>query len=199
MSNFSIQTGFADDQRSRVAELYWQAFEGKLGRVMGQGARAVPFIAGALDPRFAVVAVDPGGIVLGVAGFRTDAGGMTGWSLRAMMRSYGWFGGLWRGLVLSLLESTPEPGIMPMDGICVSSQARGQGVGTALLDGIRQQAVLRGYRAVELHVIDSNPKARALYERVGFHACGTAQLGPLRHIFGFSKATAMRHPITPTP
>jgi len=78
-----------------------------------------------------------------------------------------------------------------MDGIFVAPAARGHGVGTALLDATIAEARTRGYAEVRLDVIDSNPRARALYERVGFVAKDTQQLGPLRHIFGFKSATTM--------
>jgi RimJ/RimL family protein N-acetyltransferase len=44
-------------------------------------------------------------------------------------------------------------------------------------------------------VIDTNARARALYERLGFAAAGEAQIGPLRHIFGFRSATMMVRPV----
>ena len=46
--------------------------------------------------------------------------------------------------------------------------ARGQGVGTALLKAIIAEGRRRGYAEVRLDVIDTNPRATALYERIGF-------------------------------
>ncbi len=78
-----------------------------------------------------------------------------------------------------------------MDGICVDASAQGKGVGTLLLNAVFDAAKARGLAKVTLDVIDSNPRARALYERVGFKATTTDHLGPLRHVFGFSAATKM--------
>jgi RimJ/RimL family protein N-acetyltransferase len=44
---------------------------------------------------------------------------------------------------------------------------------------------------VRLDVIDTNPRARALYERKGFVATGEQKLGPLKPVFGFSSATTL--------
>jgi ribosomal protein S18 acetylase RimI-like enzyme len=82
-----------------------------------------------------------------------------------------------------------------LDGLCVSDQARGQGVGTALLEAVVAEARQRGYRAVRLDVVDTNPRARALYERRGFVLDRTAGIGPLRLIFGFRSAHTMVRPI----
>ena len=78
-----------------------------------------------------------------------------------------------------------------MDGIFVSNRARGKGVGTALLDAVCAEAKARGYSEVRLDVIDTNPRARALYERQGFVATDTQHLGLLRHVFGFKSSETM--------
>ena len=78
-----------------------------------------------------------------------------------------------------------------MDGIFVEPAARGQGVGTALLNAIEVHCAHQGLRQIRLDVIDTNPRARALYERLGFAERSVLSLGPLRAVFGFSSATEM--------
>mgnify|MGYP001165092409 FL=1 len=84
-----------------------------------------------------------------------------------------------------------------MDGIAVTGAARGRGAGTALLAEICWIARTSGRHAVRLDVIDTNPRARALYERNGFVAGKVTQLGPLSRLFGFSTATAMVKRLAP--
>jgi ribosomal protein S18 acetylase RimI-like enzyme len=83
-----------------------------------------------------------------------------------------------------------------MDGIAVDAAARGQGLGTALLTALKTRAAALGKATIRLDVIDTNPRARALYEREGFVAGQTEHLGPLRALFGFSAATTMRFDIS---
>ncbi|GAA6191754.1 GNAT family N-acetyltransferase [Phaeobacter sp. NW0010-22] len=187
----TISQGFSEAEKSHVAQLFWQAFSAKLGRIMGPDARALQFFNGCLNPNFALVARDEQGQLLGVAGFRTDAGGLVDGSLQDMARVYGWVGGIWRGLLLSLLERKVQPDVFQMDGLFVDASARGLGVGTALLEAVFQEAHQRQLDCVQLDVIDINPRARALYERVGFVPISEEETGPLVHIFGFSKATRM--------
>ena len=101
------------------------------------------------------------------------------------------FGGLWRGVVLSALDRPVEPGSLLMDGIFVSESARGQGIGTLLLDAIKRKARALGSSNVRLDVIDSNTRARALYMRQGFVAVETSETGLFRHVFGFRSSTRM--------
>ncbi len=187
----TIRQGFSEAEKSHVAQLFWQAFSAKLGRIMGPDARALQFFNGCLNPNFALLARGEQGQLLGVAGFRTDAGGLVDGSLQDMARVYGWVGGIWRGLLLSLLERKVQPDVFQMDGLFVDASARVLGVGTALLEAVFQEARQRQLDCVQLDVIDINPRARALYERVGFVPISEEETGPLVHIFGLSKATRM--------
>lgn len=187
----NISVGFTDDERAIVAEMYWAAFGRKLGRVMGPDARGKAFIEDVLDPTHALCARDNIGTLLGVVGFKTHESALVGGTWGDMVRHYGWAGSIWRTGLLTLLERDTENQRFLMDGIFVSSEARGLGVGTALLDAICKEAKARGYTEVRLDVIDSNPRARALYDREGFVAGGVQQLGLLKHIFGFESATTM--------
>ena len=194
MTSFSIERGFPADQRRAVATLYWRAFSGKLGVLMGPDEKGVAFFERVMNPDFALTAV-AGGKVLGVAGFKTSDGALAGGGFRDLAAIYGWFGAAWRALLLSMLDRDLTDGSLLMDGICVAKEARGQGVGGALLLAIKEEAQARGQQDVRLDVIDTNPRARALYERQGFVAGETEHLGPLKLLFGFSSSVTMRYAV----
>lgn len=187
----SVSRGFAQTERAQAAALFWQAFSSKLDKVMGPDKKGLTFFETALNPDFALVARDDYGRMLGLAGFKTKEGGLAGGTLSDLARVYGWFGALWRALVLGILERELKSGVFQMDGIFVEAAARGQGVGTALLAAIKHEARQRGMAEVQLDVIDTNPRARALYEREGFHVIGEERTGPFKYLFGFSSATKM--------
>mgnify|MGYP000276878158 CR=1 FL=1 len=186
-----ISEGFTDNERRQVARMYWAAFGQKLGRVMGPQDRAERFVEDALDPTHAISARAQDGTLLGVAGFKSFDSALVGGTWRDLSRHYGWLGSAWRIGFLAMLERDTDNDRFLMDGIFVSEAARGMGVGTALLHAVCAEAKIRGYDEVRLDVIDSNPRARALYERQGFVAGEVHRLGPLRHIFGFGAATTM--------
>lgn len=187
--------GFDDSERGIVAKMYWAAFGQKLGTVMGPEPRAISFIHDVLDPTHALCARDANGNLLGVAGFKTFESALVGGSWRDLVRHYGLFGSLWRIALLAALERDSENKRFLMDGIFVTDAARGKGVGTALLEAICAEARTRGYKEVRLDVIDTNPRARALYDREGFVAADVQRLGALSHVFGFKSATTMIRPL----
>lgn len=186
-----IAKGFPDADRSAIAALYWEAFGGKLGRALGPRDKALRFIESVLSPGHAVCAWDDDGRLLGVAGFKTREGSLVGGDLGDMARVYGWIGAACRLGLLALLSRDTDNVRFLMDGIFVAPWARGQGVGTRLLDAIAEEARSRGYREVRLDVVEGNPRARALYERKGYRAVARHSTGLLRYVFRFEAATTM--------
>jgi len=187
--------GFPERQRAAAARLYWEAFGGKLDTVLGPENRALVFLTRALRADHCFSALDDDGTLIGIAGFKSPEGSFAGGSRSDMRAAYGRFGTGWRGFVLWLLSHEVDNHRFLIDGIAVTRAARGQGVGTALLDALCTEAQRRGYGSIRLEVIDSNWRARALYERQGFIATRVEPMGPLRHLFGFSSATTMVRPL----
>ena len=193
--NVTIEHGFPSDQRDVAAALYYEAFRGKLGNIFDPPDKAHRFFADILDPEFAISAVDGNGTLLGIAGYKTSKGALTGGTFASLANVYGSFGAVWRAALASLLERDLEPCVLLMDGICVAEHARGLGLGTKLLHEIKQTAGSLGCHSVRLDVIDNNPRAASLYAREGFEPRETEHTGPLRHLFGFSAATRMEYAV----
>jgi ribosomal protein S18 acetylase RimI-like enzyme len=55
----------------------------------------------------------------------------------------------------------------------VAPEFRGHGIGTALMAAAEELVCSRGFEAIVLGVEDSNPRARRLYERLGYDAFAT--------------------------
>ncbi|HEX6655203.1 MAG TPA: GNAT family N-acetyltransferase [Candidatus Limnocylindria bacterium] len=83
------------------------------------------------------------------------------------------------GVAWYRLFSAAEPGWgfiaadIPELSIFVAAEARGRGVGSALLDALMGLAREQGHRALSLSVNRQNP-ARRLYERKGFREAGVS-------------------------
>ncbi|WP_354004002.1 GNAT family N-acetyltransferase [Pseudotabrizicola algicola] len=183
--------GLPDHLRPQAADLYWQAFGGKLGRVMGPAPRAHAFLLRVLRADHCICALSDEGRLLGIAGFKSPQGSFAGGASEDLRRVYGYWGAAWRGALLRLLQSDIDNDRFLIDGLCVARDQRGQGIGSALVSALMDEARRRGYGAIRLEVIDTNIRARALYERLGFAPWRSETLGLLRHVFGFSRAVTM--------
>ena len=188
---YTLQLGLPRNLRRQAAQLYWQAFGSKLGLVMGPEPRALAYLAAVIRADHAIIAMSDTGQLLGLAGFKTPHGSFASGGPDTLRASYGTFGGLWRGRLLTWLSSEIDDTNFLLDGLCVAPDLRGHGLGTALLSAICAEARLRGYPAVRLDVVDTNWRARALYRRLGFVETQRQDIGLLRLFFGFTKAITM--------
>lgn len=186
-----IQNGIPTGAEAQAAALYWEAFGEKLGIAMGPRKKGIAYIRRVLDPSHAISAIDDTGNLLGVVGFKTFKGALVGGGYNDLTAIYGHFGGLWRACLLSSLGRDVENKRFLIDGVFVAPQARGQGVGSALLTAIMEEGRTRGYPSLRLEVVDKNLRAKALYERLGFEPYRTTTLGFSKHIFKFQSATTM--------
>lgn len=183
------------EDRETAARIYWEAFGGKLGAVLGPEEKAKAFLLRVLRSDHCISALDGTGRLVGIAGFKSPQGSFAGGSREDLIAVYGYLGALWRSALLWFLSHEVDNHRFLIDGIAVARGGRGQGVGTSLLKALGQEARWRGYTSVRLEVVDSNWRARALYERQGFVATRTEKLGLLKHLFGFNAAITMVRPL----
>jgi ribosomal protein S18 acetylase RimI-like enzyme len=77
-----------------------------------------------------------------------------------------------------------EPGTVGLISMWVRPQARGRGVGEALITAVLGWAQARQARSVHLWVTETNKAARGLYERCGFKPTGERQPLPSNPALG---------------
>lgn len=185
-----LTLGIAPQHRAEAARLYWQAFSDKLGRVLGPEPQALAYLDRVIRADHAIGAVESDRL-LGLAGFKSPAGGFADGKWSDLRAIYGLIGGAWRLALLAALGNEVDNRRFLVDGICVAEASRGRGVGSALIEGLCDLARQRGYDEVRLEVVDTNTRARALYARRGFRGTAVMRLGLLRHAFGFTAAETM--------
>jgi ribosomal protein S18 acetylase RimI-like enzyme len=189
----TIARGFPDALRAEVARLYDAAFGAKLALAIPDSASRVRVLAEGFDPSHGFVALR-GTHVLGIAGFATRRGALTSGIDLALLRTRLGTPAAIRALaVLALFHRGRQEGELLMDGLAVSPMARGGGIGTRLLERLTQFAATEGFRTIRLDVIDTNERARRLYERLGFVPTRTSQFAYLRWLVGFSAATTLEY------
>lgn len=190
MDEVLISRGFTEDERGRVASLYWEAFGRKLRPGFVDEPTGIAVVRAALRRDHMLVA-RRGDDVLGVCGFYDAGAGAADLSWSRLRRTLSVPAALRASFVLSVLSRSASPGSLVLDGICVDRAARGVGIGTALLRAASEGARRHDARTVRLSVIDGNPRARGLYERQGFVPVDRGTLGPLSPVYGFDGYTTM--------
>lgn len=185
-----IQTGLPDHLRGPAAVIYAQAFQRKLQPIIGAPDIIVEMLREYCRAGNAIVAMQAGRL-LGLTGLYHYGTAFVRLPFAAVHQRFGWLRGAIKYGLLALLERPQRAGELLMDGIAVDETLRGQGIGTLLLQGVFDFARAHGYQSVRLDVINTNPGARRLYERMGFVATRTQSVAWLQPFLGFSAVTTM--------
>ena len=83
---------------------------------------------------------------------------------------------LGNGLLVGLgaVDFRPDPAAGTIWMLSVHERLQSLGLGTAVIRDLEERVARRGLRAVRLLVEHDNPRAKALYERLGYVESGTA-------------------------
>jgi len=112
----------------------------------------------------------------------------------ALRAEFSAWGGLWRRAWWNISHAyqRPRAGELCIEAIAIDAQLRGRGIGTLLMERACAYARQAGCRAVTLEVVDSNPRARKLYEQLGFTVRKEERYGPITARAGLRGVAFMR-------
>lgn len=194
MSEITIQHGLPEAHREAVGRLFFEATSEKLGWVFRSEEDGHAGIAESLQADCVIVALE-GETLLGAAALKTANWEALGFS-RIQSQHFSLMYVLFGMLVSAIFGSKAPKGTLLVDLIAVGATQRGKGIGTRLLGAAEQYARDNGFTELRLSVIDENPRAQALYERMGYVVIRhTAMPFFLRPLFGFSGAADMCKPL----
>lgn len=186
-----IQTQIPPHDIERAIEIFWAAFSQKLGPILGDDHRARDLLADSLNQERLIAAYIDGQL-MGVAGLEYERQTFLEITPRLCIKHFGFLGGLRRFLVMGLLFAHKIPNdTLYLDSLAVHPDARGMGVGTRLLGEFEALARQKGFAKVRMDVVDTNPRAKALYERQGFVVAGEQSLPFWQNRMGFAKSYEM--------
>ena len=181
---------------SAGVRLYYTGLEAKLRPVFGPLASALAVLPSSIHPTRCMTAFSEGRLA-GILGIHDLQGSFLEPAYVIMVRHYGQISGAFRTMLLMLLDHKTPPGDLYLDGIVVEPSLRGQGIGSALITAFEDHARDNGFATVSLEVIDINPRARSLYERLGYRQIATYTMGPFSRFFGFRTTHRLTKSIRP--
>ncbi|KZN61254.1 GNAT family N-acetyltransferase [Pseudoalteromonas luteoviolacea] len=195
LAKCTLKHGWDICESGKIAELYEMAFGEKFASAISKKSGRLTVLEKSFLPQFSYIALFEGKVV-GVAGFKTSEGSLTGGlDINGLVACLGFVKGVKAALLFSLFERKARKNELLMDGIAVDTKYRGLGIGSQLLDAIIDYAAQNKYDSVRLDVIDSNVRARKLYEAKGFIATKQEYYPYLKFLLGFSGSTTMHYNI----
>lgn len=171
---FEILEPIPENLRDEAGQIYYEAFRRKLAPLIGAPRAVQRVLTAGLNLKMALGAqVD--GCLLGLAGLHSQAGLFSTASMGSCLHQLGLLRGLYACAVINLFARGMHcpPGELRIAALAVTVRARGQGLGTRLLEAVCDRARREGCHSVRLEVVDTNHAARRLYERCGFRVIAT--------------------------
>ena len=179
-----IQRGLSPELVSSAANLFLTALGEKFVPILGNEANAIALVESSIVSTSCLSAEEDGKL-LGVLAIQTNKQSFLDPDFKDLRAHYGIVGGIIRAAGLTLLQHSPKPKELYIEGIAVADFARGKGVGTKLLDEIMILAKSQGFERVTLQVINTNHRALQLYERLGFTIEKRSKVWPVNRMIGW--------------
>lgn len=186
----NIEHDCTPDDAEAMARLFFDGFEEQAKPVFGRPENLAGIIRRSMDPSACIVARDGEGMV-GMAVLDLEDRHLFSPRLRHFIAEYGRLQGPPRFVMALLLNAGFQKAPFYLDTLAVRNGRRGAGVGTALLEAVEREAARDGYDAVVLDVVDENPRARKLYQNLGFKPVKHRRLPFYKPVFGISGYTRM--------
>jgi ribosomal protein S18 acetylase RimI-like enzyme len=179
-----------DEFRMPAIQLYVRGLKEKLMPVLGKAEQAQRVLAKNIAPDQCLVAFYDQKPV-GLLSIQNQEKSLWNPTLKLLIEEYGLIGGIYRLAGLQLLHHKTNIGEWYVDGIVVTEEMRGLGIGSGLLSLLEKMARNKGIGLLSLEVIDTNPRAKLLYERHGFVENARKSIRPFHLIYGFPFRSAV--------
>ena len=179
-----IIKGLSKKYNSIVAELFLNALGDKFTPILGNKTQAKELLELSISPHNCFSAVC-GSEMLGLLAFQINNTNFLSITLKRIFSVYGIMNGIIKAIGLSMLIHKSNSDEIYLEAIAVNESARGKGVGTQLINALFLFAKENNFKSITLQVIDTNPKAKELYERLGFFIVKKSRIGPVGTVIRF--------------
>lgn len=193
MHDIIICKGIQANDRSRAAHLYSEAFQRKFVYLIGTKEKVAKLLELGMNIEYCFGAYE-GDLLIGVLGYHYGKHALIDLKVKDFTKAFGPLKGVSKAFLASILfyRKADHNSQLLMDGIAVDSEARGKGCGTALFDAFVRFAKTNKYQSIKLDVIYENPKAKALYKRLGFRETKKSSVPfPISKLIGVTGTTTM--------
>lgn len=192
MTSIHIQWGLKNEYRPKIADILYNSFSEKFPHILGPTEKGTLVIAKALRNDRVVLAMN-GDVVAGLASMKYDGKEYLDLGFWFLIKEYKHkaLKVIFNGMIL---ESKIHDDELCLDTLAVAEDMRGLGIGTHLVNEVIGYAREIGKVRVKLWVVDTNPLAKKLYERIGFKEGSFQKIPfPWSRIFAFSGASELTY------
>lgn len=186
-----IEHGCSLNDAEAIAGLFFDGFAEETRPVFGNPRSMARIMHKSMNPATCIAAREAGRLI-GMAILDLEDRHLFHPRLKHFTAEYGRLDGLRRfALMFMLGAGLSHRGLFYLDILAVGGDRRGENIGSRLLAEVEREAARQGQAAVVLDVVDENPRARKLYESLGFREIKHRRRPLHKPIFGFSGFSRM--------
>lgn len=161
--------GLKAEHQDDLLNIYSEAFESKYLYLLKDKGSIRRILQSDVKPEYAICALSDDGKLMGVLSYSEKGNALFNFSLSTFCKEFGLLGGVYKlFLMWFIFNRKVGADELYIDHIVVDSTYRSQGVGKLLLDEVEALARSKSYDFVGLDVIDENPRALVLYQKIDF-------------------------------
>ncbi len=170
--NISIRLGIKPEHKEDAAKLFALAFKKKLVNILGNTEQVIALLKDNFCLNQAITAVTENGEIVGIAGFQIKKVPLINLKYHDFVNYFGVVKGSYKFLLIYLIfdRKQDNKNQLLLNGIVVKDGFRGHGIGQKLIHELQVYAMNKNMDSIKLDVIDENPKAKKLYEKLGFRS-----------------------------
>ena len=155
------------DYIDSAVEIFYEAFERKIAALMKPKKSAIKVHRSAFKPEMAFYAESKGSIV-GLAGLNYRNKSFLEFNYSDLRKAFNPFKCIFYFFIFKFSKPKIKKDVVRLEALAVDKTCRSKGVGTLLIKKVFNFARDNGFKEVLLEVVDTNPRAKVLYERLGF-------------------------------
>ena len=190
--NIEIADSINKNQRIRTIEIFYDAFEQKIRALIKSREKAIAIYNRSLKNDQVFYALMDGNVV-GLIGLHYKNKPFLEFKYRDLRKYFNPLQSYFIYRIYKLTSPKIKDDVLRIDSIAVDKSSRGLGIGTQLINKVFEFANNKGFNEVILEVINTNPKAKALYERIGFKEKKIVRYYFLTRSAGFSSEYIMSY------
>jgi GNAT superfamily N-acetyltransferase len=181
-----------ENQLNQAMDIYYFAFKQKIKLLIKSKEKAVEVYKKSLNADRIFYAVMENKVV-GLAGLHYENKNFIDVEYRSLRKHFNPFRSYFIYSIYKLISPKIKEDVLRIDSLAVKESVRGLGIGSQLIDKVFQFAKSKGFNEVILEVVDTNPKAKKLYEKIGFKEKKLVKYYFLTRPAGFSSEYIMSY------
>lgn len=190
--NIEIADSINKNQRIRAIEILYYAFEQKIRALIKSKDKALAIYNKSLKNDQVFYALLDGNVV-GLIGLQYKNRTFLEFKYRDLRKYFNPLQSYFIYKIYKLTSPKIKDDVLRIDSVAVDTSCRSLGIGTQLINKVFEFAKNKGFKEVVLEVINTNPKAKELYERIGFKEEKIVRYYFLTRSAGFSSEYIMSY------